>query len=109
MCLSGRIKEHPILGPLPEVPELTFYVDGKALRAREGETIASALTAAGWIAFRETEKLHQPRGVYCAIGKCTDCVMTVDGIPNVRTCITLVKENMRVETQKGLGEWKLDQ
>lgn len=104
---TRRIIEHPILGPLPEVEAVTIYVDDKPVEARRGETIAAALTAAGWVAFRTTEKRHEPRGVFCAIGKCTDCVMTVNGMPNVRTCITLVENNMRIETQEGLGEWRI--
>ena len=51
---SRRILEHPILGPLPEASEVTILVDGKPVKAREGETVASALTAAGWVAFRTT-------------------------------------------------------
>ena len=50
-----------------------------------------------------TAKRHEPRGIFCAIGRCTDCKMTVDGVPNTRTCITLVKDGMRVEFQDGLG------
>jgi len=105
---SRRIIEHPILGPLPPAETVTIVVDGRRVEAREGETIASALVAAGWTAFRRTEKRHEPRGVFCAIGRCTDCVMTVDGVPNVRTCITLVREGMRIQTQDGLGQWKAD-
>jgi hypothetical protein len=104
---SRRIESHPILGPLPSVREVTFFAAGRPVRAREGETIAAALVAAGWTAFRKTERHHEPRGIFCAIGKCTDCVMTEDGIPNVRTCITTVRENMRVETQDGLGQWEI--
>jgi predicted molibdopterin-dependent oxidoreductase YjgC len=100
-----RIPTHPILGPLPEAREVTIHVDGEPVKAREGETVAAALVANGWVAFRRTEKLDRPRGVFCAIGKCTDCVMTVNGVPNVRTCITTVKDGMRVETQEGLGAW----
>ncbi|MBN1676350.1 MAG: (2Fe-2S)-binding protein [Kiritimatiellae bacterium] len=102
---ANRILQHPILGPLPRADTLTFFVDGRPVEARAGETIAAALVAAGWKAFRRTEKRHAPRGVFCAIGKCTDCVMTVDGTPNVRTCVTLVRENMQIKTQDGLGEW----
>jgi predicted molibdopterin-dependent oxidoreductase YjgC len=102
---SRRIVDHPILGPLPDAGEVTLDVDGKPVTAREGETIAAALTAAGWVGFRRTEKRHEPRGVFCAIGKCTDCVMTVDGVPNVRTCVTTVRDGMQVVTQEGLGEW----
>jgi predicted molibdopterin-dependent oxidoreductase YjgC len=104
---SRRIDEHPILGSLPPAREVTILVDGRSVPAREGDTIASALVAAGWTAFRHTEKRHEPRGIFCAIGKCTDCVMTVNGVPNVRTCITLVEDGMQVRTQEGLGTWRI--
>ena len=67
----------------------------------EGEPIAAALRVAGVMAHRYTAKRHEPRGVFCAIGRCTDCVMVVDGKPNVRICITPLKEGMVVETQYG--------
>ena len=43
---------------------------------------------------------------FCAIGRCTDCVMVVDGKPNVRTCITPLAEGMTVETQYGVSNKK---
>ena len=102
----NRIKEHPILGKLEEKKEVTIWVDGKALKAYEGEMIAATLLANGIKVFRYTKKRKEPRGIFCAIGRCTDCVMVVDGIPNVRTCITPVREGMKIETQKGLGSWE---
>ena len=107
MTSDRRISEHPILGPLPQAEEVLVTIDGRRIRARRGETIAAALIAAGITTFRRTEGRDQPRGVFCAIGKCTDCVMTVDGVPNVRTCVTLVADGMQVSTQKGLGEWQM--
>lgn len=101
-----RIYDHPILGKLKKRPLVEIEVDGEKIQAFEGETIASALIANGRSLFRYTEKNHEPRGVFCAIGRCTDCLMIVDGIPNVRTCITPVKRGMKIETQRGLGEWK---
>jgi len=101
-----RIDAHPVLGPAPRLAEVLIYVDGKPLAAREGDTIASALIAAGRNGLRHTEKRHEPRGVFCAVGRCTDCVMTVDGVPNVRTCITPVRAGMQIRTQEGLGQWQ---
>ena len=66
------------------------------------EPIAAALASAGIRVHRTTEKTHEPRGVYCAMGRCTDCMMIVDGEPNVRTCITPVRDGMRVQVQHGL-------
>jgi predicted molibdopterin-dependent oxidoreductase YjgC len=84
---------------------VTIYVDGEPVSAHEGEPIAAALMAAGKQVFRYSRKRLEPRGYFCGLGRCTDCIMTVDGIPQVRTCITSVAEGMRVETQQGLGEW----
>lgn len=100
-----RIQDHPILDSQPEVEMITFYLDGKPVQARKGEMIAAALMAAGVKTLRKTPIHHSPRGIFCAIGRCTDCAMTVNGVPNVRTCVTRVEEGMRVETQDGLGKW----
>lgn len=100
-----RIIEHPILGTLEVVKEVNISVDGEEVRAREGEMIAAALLAYGKNVFRYTSKRHEPRGIYCGIGRCTDCVMIVNGVPNVRTCVTPVEEGMIIETQQGIGHW----
>ncbi|BBH25515.1 sarcosine oxidase subunit alpha [Intestinibaculum porci] len=97
-----RISMHPILGERPAGKVVTFTCDGKTLEGYEGEPIASALRVNGIMVHRYTAKRHEPRGVFCAIGRCTDCVMIVDGVPNVRTCITPLKANMVVETQYGV-------
>jgi len=99
-----RVMDHPILGRLEERPRVEIEVDGEVVSAFAGEPIATALLAAGKAVFRYTRKRHEPRGVYCAIGRCTDCMMVVDGVPNVRTCVTPVRAGMKVETQHGLGE-----
>lgn len=101
-----RIQEHPILGELREARTVQIYVDDQPYPAREGEMIAAALLAHGIATFRYTKKQHKPRGIYCGIGRCTDCIMTVDGVPNVRTCVTPVRDGMRVETQSGAGGWE---
>ena len=98
-----RVKDHPILGPLEETDTVTIYFDGTPIRARKGEPIAAALMSAGIRAFRTTPKRNEPRGVFCAIGRCTDCMMIVNGVPNTRTCVTPVEDGMRVETQHGLA------
>lgn len=102
--MERRILEHPILGPLPEEETVEITVDGKPYKARAGEVIAAALMANGIMVHRHTAKRHEPRGIYCGIGQCTDCVMTVNGKPNVRTCITPVEDGMVIETQEGIGK-----
>lgn len=100
--MDKRIEEHPILGEPQKGKKVTFLYDGKEIEGYEGEPIAAALKAAGVMVHRYTAKQHKPRGIFCAIGRCTDCVMVVDGKPNIRTCVTPLKAGMRVETQYGV-------
>ena len=97
-----RIENHPILGTYQKGPLVTFTLDGKEMKGYEGEPIAAALRAAGVMTHRYTSKLDMPRGIFCAIGRCTDCVMIVDGKPNIRTCVTPLQEGMKVQTQYGI-------
>ncbi len=101
-----RVMKHPILGDESRRRIVTVFYDGKEIKAYEGEMIAAALIANGIQTFRYTKKNNKPRGLYCGIGRCTDCVMMVDGIPNVRTCITPVEDGMVIKTQEGLGSWE---
>ncbi|AFK23247.1 FAD-dependent oxidoreductase [Pyrococcus sp. ST04] len=94
-----RIRDHPIL-EFKRGREVTIYYNGKPIKAYEGETIAAALHAAGIKVLNTSRVKKRPRGLFCAIGKCSSCLMTVNGIPNVRTCITLVEDGMRIEENK---------
>jgi len=100
-----RIEKHPILGDDTRTFDAVLWVDGKEIAAKTGEPIAAALLAAGIRKFRVTPRFGNARGIFCGIGRCTDCVMTVNGQPNVRTCVTPVTNGMTVETQIGLGKW----
>lgn len=102
--MSARIEEHPILGKQEKGRLVSFTFDGQTLHGFEGEPIAAALKAEGVMTHRYTKKEHKPRGIFCAIGRCTDCVMIVNGKPNVRTCVTPLEENMEVKTQYGVSE-----
>jgi len=104
-----RILDHPILGKKETGNIVTITVDGKTLEALKGEMILAALLAHGIRTNRKTRKFGENRGMFCGIGRCTDCIMTVNGVPNVRTCVTKVKEGMVIDTQTKLGEWKVDQ
>jgi len=88
---------------------LNVLVDGRSVVAYEGESIAAALFAAGVRITRWTARTGSPRGYFCGMGVCQDCLVTVDGSPNVRACMTTVREGLRVETQRGLGEWGVSQ
>lgn len=91
-----RIEKHPVLGDRPEQRTVTIFVNNQPIQAAEGEPIAAALLAAGIKIMRRTPRFGKARGLFCGIGRCTDCIMTVDGVPNVRTCVTAVKDGMVV-------------
>jgi sarcosine oxidase subunit alpha len=76
-----------------------FDVDGETIQAYPGETIAAALLAAGKYALRVTARLGSPRGLFCGMGVCHDCRMTVDGWRGVRTCMTAAQPGCRVRSQ----------
>jgi len=78
---------------------LTFDFNGKPVKALAGDTVASALFRTGQRIFTRSFKYHRPRGLLCLAGKCPNCLMNVDGVPNVRTCITPVRAGMLVTHQ----------
>jgi predicted molibdopterin-dependent oxidoreductase YjgC len=80
---------------------LSLTLDGRAVHAYEGETVAAVLLAEGHIATRNTRN-GSPRGVYCGMGVCFDCLVVVDGVPNTRACVTWVRDGMDVARQDGL-------
>lgn len=100
-----RIKEHPIFGTIEYGEPIRIYLGEKEIEAYEGDTIAAALWAANERISRYTPKRCEARGLFCAIGHCSDCLMTVDGVPNTRTCVALVADGMKVEVQEGNGDW----
>jgi predicted molibdopterin-dependent oxidoreductase YjgC len=77
-------------------------VDGEYMDAFEGETIAAALLTAGKRVLNTTRR-GSTRGIYCGMGLCQGCLMTVDGVTNVLACQTLVKPGIKIETQQGCG------
>jgi predicted molibdopterin-dependent oxidoreductase YjgC len=98
---SMRIPHHPILDfNKGKGRKVHITVNGKRIEAYEGEPIAATLIASGVKVFRKTPKLRRPRGMFCAIGRCTDCIMNVNGVPSIRTCVTPVEDGMIIESQE---------
>ena len=102
--MSCQIKDHPIMD-YPDRRLVEFTFDGKTLSGREGAPIAAALLDNGIHVFRYTSKREEPRSLFCGIGQCNDCVVVVNGRPNVRSCVTPLEEGMVIETQRGLGRF----
>jgi len=82
--------------------QIQIVVDGRPIEAREGVSIAAALLAAGIHTLHLSRKTKAPRGIFCGMGVCFDCLVTVNGVYNVRACLTPVAEGMHVETCREL-------
>lgn len=85
--------------------EISILLDGEKIKAFEGESVAAVMMVNGNVAMRTTTE-GQPRGVFCGMGVCFDCLVVVDDVPNTRACMTWVKEGMNVTTQRGLSASK---
>jgi D-hydroxyproline dehydrogenase subunit gamma len=81
--------------------DLTIWFDSQPIPARAGDSVAVALLAAGIATTRTTPVSGAPRGPFCMMGACFDCLAVVDGRGNVQTCMTPVRDGMRVQTQHG--------
>lgn len=95
-----RIKKHPII-TFEHHQKIAFKYNGQEMYGFKGDTIAAALYDNGVRHFSNSEKNHRPRGLYCAIGNCGSCYMRVNGVDNVKTCMTLLEEGMYVVSEVG--------
>ncbi|HIC89370.1 MAG TPA: (2Fe-2S)-binding protein [Anaerolineae bacterium] len=77
-------------------------IDGQVFPAYEGETVAAVLLASGCRIFSQAAEGETPRGLFCGMGLCHQCLVTVNGIPNMRACMTIVQPGMRIETRSSL-------
>jgi len=98
MTRGGRLQ---LEGGLERGPSLEITIDGRPVAAFAGETVAAVLFAADIVMTRRTQR-GSPRGVFCGMGVCFDCLVVVDGVPNTRACMTWVSDGMRIERQDGL-------
>ena len=88
---------------LPDATASTveIAVDGADVAVASPGTVSSALLALGHDAFRETPTRGLPRGPFCMMGICFDCLVTIDGIANQQACLVPIRAGMRVETGRG--------
>jgi sarcosine oxidase subunit alpha len=101
MTDSLRLVRHPVLdASFEDRPTVTITVDTKPLDVLEGESLAAALWAEGFISLGHNPSTGSNRGMYCGIGHCYECRVTVDGVEDVRSCLIPVREGMRVTLQK---------
>lgn len=91
-----------LVGAQPGAPfEITF--DGRRITARPGQSVAAALWAAGVLAWRTTRGTGRPRGAFCGIGQCFDCLATINERPNRRACLVPARPGDVITTQEGHG------
>jgi D-hydroxyproline dehydrogenase subunit gamma len=85
----------------PAGGDLTIWFDDRPIPTRSGDSIAVALLAAGITTTRTTPVAGAPRGPYCMMGACFECLAEVDGRANVQTCMTQARDGMRLRRQDG--------
>lgn len=81
-----------------------FTFDGRPVPAAPGQTVAAALWADGVRSWRTTRGTGAPRGLFCGIGACFDCLVTIDGARNQRACLIPARPDQVVTTQVGVGD-----
>ncbi|HET8969711.1 MAG TPA: (2Fe-2S)-binding protein [Candidatus Nanopelagicales bacterium] len=80
----------------PAAPGAVLLFDGRPVPVRPGQSVGAALVGAGIRSWRTTRRNGRPRGLFCGIGVCYDCLITIDGVPNQRACLTPARPGMRV-------------
>lgn len=81
----------------------SFRFDGGEVPFRSGQTVGAALVAAGIRSWRTTRVEGRPRGLFCGIGVCFDCLVVIDGRPNQRACLEPARADLVVASQEGTG------
>src|SRR2546422_251761 len=93
---------------VPRFEPVIFHFNRRPIEARGGDTVASALYRSGQRIFTRSFKYHRPRGLLCVAGRCPNCLVNVDGAPNVRACITPARDGMEVRHQNALPSLERD-
>ena len=97
---------NPTPGKAPASESKRASYNGREITFAPGQSVAAALAANGVQAWRGTRREGRPRGLFCGIGICFDCLLTVDGLPNQRACLVEAAEGMCLE---GLDEGRQEQ
>ena len=96
-----RLAVHPVTGkPIENRRRVKIFVNDRAVEALEGESLAAALWANGLMALGQNPGAGLPRGMYCGIGHCYECRVTLDGIEDIRSCLIPVRDGMQVILQQ---------
>ena len=86
----------------PPAGAITITVDGRAVPAHAGDTVATAMLAAGYTAIGSNVKSGRPSAPWCLIGVCFGCQCSIDGAPDAQACLVLARDGMVIETPQSL-------
>jgi sarcosine oxidase subunit alpha len=100
--MTRRIINHPVLDTIDVTAMISFSFNEKEFQGLKNESLAAALLANGIRTIRLHEESGTPRGIYCNIGHCFECRVTVNGQQGVRACLTPVQEGMVVRSGEKL-------
>ncbi|WP_432354418.1 (2Fe-2S)-binding protein [Sporosarcina sp. A2] len=110
--MTNRIINHPILDKVDDTAMVSFTFNNTVLRGLKQESLAAALLANDIRTLRVHEETGSPRGIYCNIGHCFECRVTVNGQQGVRACLTPVQEGMTVSSGEkfltSVKDWRLN-
>jgi len=81
--------------PADRGASVDFYFDGRLVTGRPGQSVAIALWDAGIRTLRHSPIDGAPRGMFCAIGVCQECVVMIGEVRRP-ACTTLVQSGLRV-------------
>ncbi len=86
--------------PITQQPDqpIKIQFESQTIRAGHGDTVAAALLRAGILQFRYATA-QDPRGPFCMMGTCFDCLVEIDGKSNRQACQTIVRDGMLVRRQ----------
>lgn len=91
--MLARVNDRPLR-------PVAISIDGQPFTARAGDSVAATLLEAGHVACRVSTVSESPRGPYCLMGVCFECLVTIDGVANRQGCLIEVRDGMRIETQR---------
>ncbi|MBU4268660.1 MAG: (2Fe-2S)-binding protein [Acidobacteria bacterium] len=94
----GRPTENLRVTSIRRRPAIRIQVNGRSIEATPGETVLAALTAAGFKVLKKSNVRGEARGPFCGMGVCYECLVTINGVPKQRSCMTEVEDNMEIQT-----------
>ncbi|RRJ83986.1 (2Fe-2S)-binding protein [Aestuariirhabdus litorea] len=92
------------LSPDADSASLEIWIDQQPVRVPCGYSVAAALLLAGHRHQRDSLLSGRPRGTYCMMGVCYECLVEIDGIENRQACMTEVEAGMVIRRQRAAGQ-----